>query len=177
MTQKEWIQPSPLLLHVWYCTAAHPWWFSGYRTAVVAPATDLGHTTGTFLQGQGNLSWCQGGFSSGTAHQNTALTTGTTLGWQGPLSLRGQQGFREVTCPLSLPPLPRTRVILASVSQTGECPVPQTQAYVSHLWGGGSWDYSIRSWPDFPVAPWGTCANKLAAFVAVGGQESPAWII
>lgn len=139
MTQKEWIQPSPVLHHVWYFTAAHPCWFSGYQTAVVAPALGLGRTTGMFLQGQGNLSWDQGGFSSGTAHQNIALTTGTILGWQVPWSLRGQQGFREGTCPLSLPPLPRTRVILACLSQTGECQAPQSQAYVSHLWRELRW--------------------------------------
>lgn len=52
MTQER-IQPSPLLHHVWYFTAALPWWFSGYPSAVVAPAPGLGHTTGTFLQGQG----------------------------------------------------------------------------------------------------------------------------
>lgn len=138
MTQKDGIQPSPLLHHVWYFTAAHPWRFSGYQTAVVAPAPGLGHTAGTFLQGQGSLSCSQGSFSLGTAHQNIALTTGTISGWQVPLSLRGQQGFREATCPLSLPPLHRTRAILASLSQIGECPAPQTQACVSHLWGGGS---------------------------------------
>lgn len=137
------------------CGISHPWWFSGYQTAVVAPAPGLGHTTATFLQGQGNLSCCQGGFSSGTAHQNLALTAGSILGWQVALSLRGQQGFREGIRPLSLSPLHRTRVILASLSQTGECPGSQTQACVSHLWRGGSWDYSVRELSRLPCSSTG----------------------
>lgn len=62
MTQEPWIHPSPVLHHAWYFTPAHTWCFSGYQTAEVAPAPGLVVvSTGTFLQGEVDLSWYQGG--------------------------------------------------------------------------------------------------------------------
>lgn len=172
MTQKEWIQPSPLLHHVWDFTAAHPWWFSGYQTTVVAPALGLGHTTGAVPVGPGNVSWYQRGFSSGTTHQSIALTTGTISGWQVPLSLRGQRGFRE----------------LATLAQNkGHLSLPFTNRWVPSAPKSGLCQSSL-GWRELRFFCEGIgqtslqhCGepvqNPLAASMAVGGLEFPAWIV
>lgn len=94
------------------------------------------------------------------------------FGLAGSSVLEKQQGFREVTCPLSLSPLPRTRVILAC-----ECPVPQSQACVSHLWGGGSWGYSGRVLTRCPCSTVGNLYRTHCLPLAVGGLQCPAWIV